>query len=86
MKLNQGVSMETGETRYSKYVKNVIGSNLPDSFFDSCSEERAICSDILDRIGLIGEKQKNLTLTFNIQFLKKLVRSHIMVIKTMRER
>ena len=74
------------ETKYEKYVKNVVGANLPDSFFDSCSEERGICSDILDKIGLMGERTNNLTLTFNKHFLKKLVRSHIMVIKTMRER
>lgn len=74
------------ESLYEQYRKNVIGKNLPDSFMDDYKEERAICSDILDRIGLMGDTKKNLTLTFNISFLKTLIRSHIMVIKTMRER
>jgi hypothetical protein len=72
------------QSYYEMYRKNPIGKDLPDPFFDSYNEERAICSDILDRIGLRGDCKQNMTLTFNVQFLKKLIRSHILFIKTVR--
>lgn len=60
-----------------------VGSMLPDPFLDSYDEERMLCCDILDKVGLT--KRRSVTLTFNIAFLKKLVKSHIVFIKTMRE-
>ena len=58
----------------------VFGLNLPDSFFDSYKEELLTCHDILEEAGY--QSGKITTVTFDRQFLKKIIHSHIEFIKS----
>lgn len=73
---------EVPKKKKEQWKKIPIGEIRPDPFFDSYTEERLICSDILDRIGIL--EINNITLTFNKQFLRKIIHSHIQFIKYMR--
>jgi len=78
-KSDQGKNMEIGAIRSSRNGNLVVGSNLPDPFFDSYEEETLTLYDILNLAG--SQSQTQVTITFNRAFLKKLVHSHLTYIK-----
>ena len=55
--------------------ENPIGFHLGDPFFDSGQEELLTCCDIIDLIGL--QSKSYITITFDKNFLRKVMRSHI---------
>jgi len=58
---------------------DTIGINLPDPFFDSYKEEVLVCCDIMNKIDVCPNKF--ISIWFDKQFLKKIVRSHILFIR-----
>lgn len=74
--------MATGKTKSNKAISpNIIGSWLPDAFFDSYEEETLTCWDILNLVGITNGS--SITITFDKQFLRDIVRSHLLFIETM---
>lgn len=71
------------DQRKRAIAPSIIGSWLPDPFFDSYEEETLTCYDILNLMGL--SNGSSITLTFDKLFLKELVKSHLLHIKTLEE-
>lgn len=57
------------------------GTNLPDPFFDNYEEESLTCRDILEDAGM--QSQGIVTITIDRKFLKKIIHSHIIFIKSL---
>lgn len=76
------MNMETGETKSSEMKRrrlDVVGENMKDPFFDSYQEEADTCCDIMELIDSCPFSL--ISLTFGKDFLKKIVRSHILHIR-----
>ena len=60
----------------------VMGSWLPDPFFDDYQEETLTCRDILNLIA--DSREKHITITIDRNFLKQIVRSRILHIEALK--
>ena len=67
--------MAPGETS----LNNAVGSDIVDSFYDSYKSEALACGDIIGLVGSCDAPQ--ITVTFDISFLRKIVHSHLLYIR-----
>lgn len=73
-----------GEISLSKRHNLIIGSNIPDPFFDGYKEEIKTAYDILDSIE--DSQANSIALEFDKMFLRKIVRSHIHFIQDLEKK
>ena len=66
-------------TIVDRRVNVPLGNNLPDPFIDSYVEEMYTCHDIIEMVN--GVATRNVSITIDKEFLTKIVRSHIHMIK-----
>ena len=79
MKFEVVKSTVNGTQTYKRRRTDIIGNNMPDSFFDSFEAEGLACYDIIGKIdGCVGEF---VNVTFNKSFLRQIVHSHMLHIK-----
>lgn len=75
----------SGGTTRNKLLRNMtderrpVGENISDFFFDNGNDALLVCSDILDLVRL--HDPKNITITFNKDFLSRIIMSHISYIR-----
>ena len=72
---------ENGATFCQNRRHDDIGRNLPDPFFDAYKEEMFACHDIINVVD--NELSENVNIIINKDFLRKIVKSHILHIKEM---
>ena len=70
---------DNGTRTYKRRRTDVIGDSMPDSFFDSFEAEGLACYDIMNKVdGSVGDY---VNVTFNKQFLRHIVHSHMLHIR-----